>query len=161
MPTVRLRAGWTIHGRSKEHMANTNGLRPRLGQVGGQKEHQQSLEVSVIGAGMRVDGSVHSTSVVTVSGTVLGPVSAVDQVIVTSEGRVTGDVEAREVVLVGEVLGSVDARERLEIHASAVVRGAHLHAPRLKVHEGAVIVGDLSMVESKSSTSTKFQRGAA
>ncbi len=138
-------------------MAKTNGLRPRLALVGGQREHQPPLDVSVIGTGMRVVGSVHSTSVVTVAGTVLGPVSAHDQVIVTSGGRVTGDVEAREVILDGEVLGSVDAQERLEIHASAVVRGDHLHTPLLLVHEGAVVVGDVSMADS----SMESGRGAA
>ncbi len=122
-------------------MAKTNSLRP---------------DVSVINASMRVVGRVHSTSVVTVAGTVLGAVSADDQVNVTKGGRVEGDVEAREVVLDGEVHGSVDARERLEIQASAVVRG-DLHAPRLMVQEGAVVDGDVSIAGS----STECQRWAA
>ncbi len=77
-------------------------------------------------------------------------------VIATKGGWVEGDVEAREVVLDGEVHGSVDARERLEIQASAVVRG-DLHAPRLMVHEGAVVDSDVSMAGS----GTESQRGAA
>ncbi len=128
-------------------MAKTKGLRPRLGLIGGQKELQRPLDISVIGASMRVFGRVHSTSVVSVAGTVLGSVSADDQVIVTKGGRVEGGVEAREVVLNGEVHGSVDARERLEIQASAVVHG-DLHAPRLMVLEGAVVDGDVSIAES-------------
>lgn len=123
-------------------MAKTNSLQP--------------LDVSVIDASMRVVGRVHSSSVVTIAGTVLGSVSADDQVIVRKGGRVKGDVEAREVVLNGRVDGSVNARERLEIQASAVVHG-DLHAPQLIVHEGAVIHGDVSMVES----GTESQRGAA
>jgi len=123
-------------------MAKTNDLQP--------------LDVSVIDARMRVVGRVHSTSVVNVAGVVLGSVSADDQVIVMKGGRVEGDVGAREVVLNGEVHGSVDAQGRLEIQASAVVHG-DLHAPRLIVHEGAVINGDVSMTES----GTEFQRGAA
>ncbi len=105
---------------------------------------------------MRVFGRVHSTSIVTVAGSVLGTVSADDQVIVTKGGQVKGDVKAREVVLNGEVHGSVDAQERLEIQASAVVHG-DLHAPRLIVQEGAVTDGDVSMTQS----STESQRGAA
>ncbi len=123
-------------------MAKTNNLQP--------------LDASVIDASMRVVGRVHSTAVVTVAGTVLGPVSADDQVNVTKGGRVEGSVEAREVVLGGEVHGSVDARERLEIQASAVVHG-DLQAPRLMVQEGAVVDGDVSMAES----STECQRGAS
>ena len=130
-------------------MAKTNGFRPRFRTSGGQKELQRPLHVSVIGAGMRVVGRVHSTSVVTVAGTVVGPVSADDQVIVTEGGRVQGDVESREVVLDGEVRGSVDAHERLELQASATVHGK-LHAPRLTVHEGAVIGCDVSTAESST-----------
>ncbi len=137
-------------------MAKTNGLRPRLGLIGARKEHQRPLDISVIGASMRVVGSVHSVSVVSVAGTVRGTVSADDQVIVTKGGRVEGDVEAREVVLNGEVHGSVDARERLEIQASAVVHG-DLHASQLMVHEGAVVDGDVSIAGS----STECQSGAA
>ena len=137
-------------------MAKTKGLLALLGLVGGQEEHQRPHDISVIGADMRVFGRVHSTSIVTVAGSVLGTVSADDQVIVTKGGRVEGGVEAREVVLGGEVHGSVDARERLEIQASAVVRG-DLHAPRLMVQEGAVVEGDVSIAES----STECQPGAA
>ena len=137
-------------------MAKTNGLRPRLGLIGGQKEHQRPLDVSVIGANMRVFGCVHSTSAVRVEGTVLGTVSADNQVVVTKGGRVEGGVKAREVVLNGEVHGSVDARERLEIQASAVVHG-DLHAPRLMLLEGAVVDGDVCIAES----STECQSGAA
>ena len=145
----RLRAGGIIYPGANGHMAKTDSLRPRFGLIGGQKEFQQPLDVSVIGPGMRVVGHVHSPSVVTVAGTVLGTVSADDQVNVTKGGRVEGDVEAREVVLGGEVHGLVDARERLEIQASAVVRG-DLHAPRLMMQEGAVVNGDVSIAESST-----------
>ncbi len=145
-----------MYGSADEHMAKTNDLGPRLGLVGGQEEHQRPLSTSVIGADMRVFGSVHSTSVVSVAGTVLGSVSADDQVIVTKGGRVEGGVEAREVVLNGEVRGQVDARERLEIQASAMVQG-DLHARRLRLLEGAVVDGDVSIAES----SMECQSGAA
>ena len=141
-----------MYGSADEHMAKTNDLRPRLGLIGGQEEHQRPLNTSVIGADMRV----FSTSVVSVAGTVLGSVSADDQVIVTKGGRVEGGVEAREVVLNGEVRGPVDARERLEIQASAMVHG-DLHAPRLRLLEGAVVDGDVSIAES----SMECQSGAA
>ncbi len=137
-------------------MVKTKGLRPRFGLIGGHEKNQRPLDASVIAANMRVVGRVHSTSVVTVAGTVLGEISADDRVIVARGGRVRGNVEAREVVLDGEVHGSVDARERLEIQASAVVRG-DLHAPRLMVHEGAVVDSDVAMAEF----STKGERGVA
>jgi cytoskeletal protein CcmA (bactofilin family) len=99
-------------------MKTKNGQRPRL--VGASK---QPLEVSVIGEDMEVVGSVHSSGVVKVSGIVLGNVSADDKLLVAKGGRVKGDVCAREVVLNGEVCGSVVAEKRVELQGSAVIHG--------------------------------------
>ena len=137
-------------------MAKTNGWRPHLSVIGGHEGKQQPFEASVFDASMRVVGRVHSTSAVTVEGSVIGPISADDLLIVSKSGRVEGDVAAREVVLHGEVHGSVDAGEKLEIQASAVVQG-DLHAPRLVVGAGAVLRGDVSMAKSGA----ERQHGAA
>jgi cytoskeletal protein CcmA (bactofilin family) len=94
--------------------------------------------VSVIGVGMQVVGSIESPGTVKVAGTVLGNVSAGGQVLVARGGRVDGDVQAPEAVLDGEISGSILAGERVEIQASAVIRG-DITTPRLMVHEGAVL----------------------
>jgi cytoskeletal protein CcmA (bactofilin family) len=117
---------------------------------------QQPLEVSVIGEGMEVVGSVHSSGVVKVSGTVLGDVSADVQLLVAKGGRVEGDVCGREVVLNGEVCGSVVAEKRVEVQGSAVIHG-DITTPRLMIHEGAAVDSDVCMVDSKAVA----QRGAA
>ncbi len=95
-------------------------------------------ELSIIAAGMRLDGHLQSSGVVKVAGTVHGSVSADDQVLVAKGGRVEGDVHAREAVLGGEVMGFIVAEERVEIQPSAVIRG-DIVTPRLMVHEGAVL----------------------
>jgi cytoskeletal protein CcmA (bactofilin family) len=83
-------------------------------------------------------------------------VSADDQVLVAKGGRVEGDVHAREAVLDGEVMGSVVAEERVEIQASAVIRG-DIVTPRLMVHEGAI----LDVQVGKPKAASIAQRGAA
>ncbi len=132
-------------------MKTRNGLRPRL--VGASK---QPLEVSVIGEDMEVVGRVHSSGVVKVSGTVLGNVSADAQILVAKGGRVEGDVCAREVVLNGEVYGSVMAEKRVELQGSAVIHG-DIRTPRLMIHEGAAVDADVCMAHSKA----VVQQGAA
>ncbi len=59
----------------------TNGWRTRLGRIAGRTEQNQTLDLSVIGADMRVVGRVHSSGAVKVAGTILGDVSAEDQVL--------------------------------------------------------------------------------
>ena len=134
----------------------TNGWRPRLGLSAGRKEQERTLDVSVIGSGMRVVGRVHSSGAVKVAGTMLGDVTAEDQVLVAEGGRVEGDVFAREVVLGGEVRGSVVAAERVEVLESAVIRG-DITTPRLILYEGAAIDSELHMAQSTAVA----QRGGA
>ncbi len=145
---------------SKEvHMnttTKTNGWRPRLDLIAGRIKQERTLDVSVIGPGMRMVGRVHSSGAVKVAGTMVGDVRAEDQVLVAEGGRVEGDVFAREVVLGGEVRGSVVAEERVEVLESAVIRG-DITTPRLKVHDGAAIDSELHMAQSTAA----FQRGAA
>ncbi|MCH8937686.1 MAG: polymer-forming cytoskeletal protein [Gemmatimonadetes bacterium] len=125
-------------------MRTKNGRRPRLAGAG-----KQQLEVSLIGEDMEVVGSVHSSGVVKVAGTVLGDVSADTQLLVAKGGRVEGDVCAREVVLNGEVYGSVVAETRVEVQGSAVVHG-NITTPRLMIHEGATVDSDVRIGPFKS-----------
>ena len=125
-------------------MRTKNGRRPPLAGAG-----KQPLEVSLIGEDMEVVGSVHSSGVVKVAGTVLGDVSADTQLLVAKGGRVEGDVCAREVVLNGEVHGSVVAEKRVEVQSSAVVHG-NITTPRLMIHEGAAVDSDVRIGPFKS-----------
>ena len=133
----------------------TNGWRPRLGIIAGRIEQDQTLNLSVVGHGMRVVGSIYSSGAVKVGGTMFGDVRA-DQVLVAEGGRVEGDVFAREVVLGGEVRGSVVAEERVRVLESAVIRG-DITTPRLMIHEGAAIDSELHMAQSTAVA----QQGAA
>lgn len=132
-------------------MKEMNGRRLRL--VGVSK---QPLEVSVIGQDMEVVGSVHSTGIVQVSGSVVGNVLAGAHLLVAKGGRVKGDVCAREMVLNGEVHGSVVAETRVDVQASAVIHG-DITTPRLVIHEGAAVDGDVCMTHSEA----VVQQGAA
>ncbi len=132
-------------------MKTMNGQGPRL--VGASK---QPRGVSVIGEDMEVVGCVRSSGVVKVSGTVLGDVLADAQLLIAKGGRVEGDVCAREMVLNGEVCGSVVAEKRVEVQGSAVIHG-NITTPQLMIHEGAAVDGDVCMADSKA----VVQQGAA
>ncbi len=98
---------------------------------------RESETESFIGMGMEVVGSVDSAGVVSVAGTVHGNVNAARQVLVARGGKVDGDVRANEVVLDGEITGSIVAK-RVEVQSSAVIRG-EITTPNLVIHEGAVM----------------------
>ncbi len=66
------------------------------------------------------------------------------QLTIGAHGRVTAQVEAKTVVVIGHVSGNVTATERVEVQASGVVDG-DIHAPRLLIQEGAVVNGSIQM----------------
>jgi cytoskeletal protein CcmA (bactofilin family) len=102
--------------------------------------------LSIIGAGMRVEGDIVAEGVVKIEGTVVGTVRAGRQVLVAKGGEVEGDVITKEAIIGGEVRGSVRAEERIEIQAASVVHG-DLAARRLQVQEGGEINGVVRMGE--------------
>jgi cytoskeletal protein CcmA (bactofilin family) len=61
-----------------------------------------------------------------------------------AHGRVTAQIEAKNVTVIGHVAGNVIATERVEIQATGVVDG-DIHAPRLLIQEGAVVNGSIEM----------------
>src|SRR5881409_3600072 len=98
--------------------------------------------LSIIGAGMRVEGDIVAEGVVKIEGTV----RAGRQVLVAKGGEVEGDVITKEAIIGGEVRGSVRAEERIEIQAASVVHG-DLASRRLQVQEGGEINGVVRMGE--------------
>jgi cytoskeletal protein CcmA (bactofilin family) len=102
--------------------------------------------LSIIGTGMRVVGDITADGVVKVEGTVVGTIRAGRQVLVAKGGVVEGDVIAREAIVGGEVRGSIDASERLELQATSVVHG-DIATRRLLVQEGGEVNGVVRMGE--------------
>ena len=109
-------------------------------------ESGQQPAYSLLGAGLRVEGEVQTDGMVRIEGTVVGNVQAERQVLVTKGGTVEGDIRTREAILGGEMRGSIVAEERVEILASAAIRGT-IVTPRLLVHEGAAVNGHVRMAE--------------
>ena len=121
--------------------------RPNQRKTGGRPDESgQQPAYSLLGAGLRVEGEVQTDGMVRIEGTVVGNVQAERQVLVTTGGTVEGDIRTREAILGGEIRGSIVAEERVEILASAAIRGT-IVTPRLLVHEGAAVNGHVRVAE--------------
>ncbi len=101
---------------------------------------ERETALSIVAADLRVEGTLSSTGVIRIEGTVIGNVQAECQVLVAKGGIVEGDIHTREAVLSGKVSGSVLGHERVELQPSAALEG-NITTPRLVVHEGAVLRG--------------------
>ena len=103
--------------------------------------------LSIIGAGMTVQGDVETAGVVKVEGTIVGHVRARQQVLVAKGGQIDGDIDTAEAVIGGLVHGAVAAQQRVEIQAGATVQG-DVTTRRIAVAEGAVLNGMVKMREA-------------
>jgi cytoskeletal protein CcmA (bactofilin family) len=68
-------------------------------------------------------------------------------VVVGQEGEVQGDVSASRVIVAGRVSGNIDAYERVEMHASALVQGDVKYGS-IAVEHGARLLGLLLQVDA-------------
>lgn len=106
----------------------------------------QSRIDSLIGSTTRIEGNVIFTGGLRVDGMVRGNVSAVaDQpgtLVVSSEARIDGEVQAAHIVVNGTINGPVHATETLELQAGSRVKG-DVYYKTIEVHQGAVVEGRL------------------
>ncbi|MEZ4235064.1 MAG: polymer-forming cytoskeletal protein [Myxococcota bacterium] len=99
----------------------------------------------VLGAGIRVRGSVKGAEDVVLRGHVDGTVTLpANTLTVESGARLDGDVDAQSLTLRGELTGDVSASEQVRLDPGARVVG-DLKTDRLVVAEGALFQGHVEM----------------
>ena len=101
---------------------------------------------SLIGATTRIEGNVVFSGGLRVDGMVRGNVSALpDQpgtLVVSSEARIDGEVQAAHIVVNGIINGPVHATETLELQVGSRVKG-DVYYKSIEIHQGAVVEGRL------------------
>jgi len=97
---------------------------------------------SVVDEQLIIRGEVNTQGTIRVDGRIEGRLHKADTLIVGTNGVITGDVEAREVIVAGTVEGNVTADSRVEIQATASVRG-DIRSTTMMLHEGGVVNGHL------------------
>jgi len=110
--------------------------------------------VASFGKSIVFKGDVSGDEDLEIEGRVEGQVKLPNhQLTIGGHGRVTAEIEAKTVIVIGHVAGNVVATERVEIQASGVVEG-DIHAPRLLIQEGAVVNGSIEMAGAQKKAAT-------
>lgn len=100
--------------------------------------------VSVVGAGMEVEGDCRCEGSLRVDGRVQGTIRAGKSVVVGEGGEVEGGVYTQDAVIAGHVSGTVHAESRVELKEGCMVEG-DIHSPSVRLEEGGRIDGELDM----------------
>ncbi len=102
--------------------------------------------ISIIGAGMIIEGDSVTDGSLRIEGTIRGSVRAGKSVVVGRDGLVDGSIYTQDAVISGRVSGGIHAVSRLELLATSEVSG-EIEAPRMQVEEGAKVQGQVTVGE--------------
>ncbi|MFQ5899861.1 MAG: polymer-forming cytoskeletal protein [Candidatus Methylomirabilia bacterium] len=101
-----------------------------------------------IDEGSEIEGKYTFSGTVVLNGTFRGEIVTTDAFIIGEKGVVNATIRAGSVVVKGEVVGNVQATERVELRRPARVFG-DLEAPAVLIEEGVLFEGHCRMTKSK------------
>lgn len=99
-----------------------------------------STNTTVIGAGTHIKGEITFDTTARILGSVEGSITSRGDLHIGETGQCNATLDAARIVIDGTVEGDVNARERVQLNAKAVVCG-DLTTTSLSVAEGASFVG--------------------
>jgi len=109
-----------------------------------------------IGKAVKITGQIYSQEDLYVDGDVEGSIELQEhRLTIGPNGKVSSHVKAREVVILGNVQGKVEASDKLEVRKDARVVG-DIKTARIVIEDGAYFKGSIDTVKpepAKSSTS--------
>lgn len=86
-------------------------------------EARDSADVSVVGSGTRIEGTVVATGSLRVDGEVKGKITAEKEVSLSPRGRVEADIQADSITLAGQVKGDLNAKTDVSLPAESRLLG--------------------------------------
>lgn len=103
-------------------------------------------ETSVIAHGTAWSGNLESSGSLHVHGRADGTLTARNSIYIAEDAEVDATLQAAHVVVAGLVRGAVRCLDRFEVLPRGRVSG-DVHAPRVVIHDGAVVAGRVAMGE--------------
>jgi cytoskeletal protein CcmA (bactofilin family) len=111
---------------------------------GGRRMAEQGGEVTIVGQGAKLEGTVVSAGSLRIDGQVKGQVNADGDVMLSPQSQVEADIRAQNVSVAGKFKGSIIVKGRAEINRGGRVDG-DVTSKTLVVEEGAVFQGQSIM----------------
>jgi cytoskeletal protein CcmA (bactofilin family) len=103
---------------------------------------------TTIGTGLNIKGEVTGSSDLFIDGEAQGKIVLSDsKVTIGANGRVTADIDGREIIVEGTVQGNLKASDGVHLSASSIVKGTIL-TPRITIKDGADLSAKVEMVRA-------------
>ena len=102
-------------------------------------------EVVNIGKSVFIKGELTGDEDLTIEGRVEGRIELKDHnLVIGPNGKINAEINAKNVTIIGSVVGNIAATEMIEIRASGSVIG-DIKAPRVSIADGAHLKGSVDM----------------
>ena len=107
-----------------------------------------------IGKAVKINGQIYSKEDLYVDGDVEGTIELQEhRLTIGPNGKVHSSVKAREVVVLGNISGNVDASDKLEIRKDARLVG-DIKTARISIEDGAYFKGSIDIVKPEPGKSS-------
>lgn len=106
---------------------------------------------TTIGDDVEITGTINSKSDVQFAGTLNGDLICSGNAVIAKSATIKGNVSANGATIEGKITGNVEAKDRIELKASARLTG-DIKSKRLTVEDGVTFVGKAEVTPSGAST---------
>jgi cytoskeletal protein CcmA (bactofilin family) len=107
-----------------------------------------------IGQSIHIKGELTGNEDLTIEGKVEGKVFLKDHnLTVGANGKIVAEVQAKTVMVLGEVTGNITADDKVEVAATGTMRG-DIQAPRVVLADGAKFKGAIDMDTTKKASTS-------
>jgi cytoskeletal protein CcmA (bactofilin family) len=121
-------------------------------------DQKKNAGVATLGNSVFVKGEITGSEDLTIDGQVEGRIDLPEHTLtVGPNATLVADINAKSVIVFGSVVGTIVAREKVELRSSAAAEGA-ITCGRIAVQEGAKLSGKL---ETKDQQKTATKKEAA
>ncbi len=97
-----------------------------------------------LGEGTEFEGKLSFTGTVRLDGRFKGEIFSEGTLIVGDSAFIEGDIEVSQIIISGEIKGSITAENRIEVHAPGKVFGT-IQSPVVIIDEGVIFEGTCKM----------------
>lgn len=110
---------------------------------------------SLLSQGVQITGNVNSVGSMRIDGQVEGKLDIKGDLVIGEQGRVKGEVRAKNLKLAGRIEGNAIAAERFDLTSTGIMMG-DIQCTILTIDEGGTLEGTTHMGQSREmSKSTK------
>lgn len=114
-----------------------------------------------IGTAVRVEGEISGKQDMLVDGEVAGAITLSDHTLTIGyHGKVKANIRAKNVVLLGNMEGNIEASDRVEVRGQCSLTG-DIRSPRVLIENGAYIKGTVEVVRPEHAISMVQNRSAS